>query len=341
MSFRINAIEYLIGGMSLNGQSIPAFGVNKGNTLAKGGAELFSMKLNSLILKDKRLFDKYLSKPEHFLSTYTFENIYIWKGLFRIYWVVFKNHLCVFFQDNMGCFLYLSPQGERQNPEVIRYVFAIMDKFNQNKNVSRIENVEESEVSFYKSLGYECRLKPGEYLCERKDLVSLQGNIFKSKRSACNFFLKNYPYKYLPFFIRYKDDCLKLYGLWAKERLLKERDEIYKGMLSDSYKTLKVLLENFKNLGIIGRVVKIGDKIKAFTFGFEVNRQTFCILYEITDLNFNGLAQFIFREFCRELVAYKYINIMDDSGLENLKAVKLSYHPLKIVPSYIVTRVNA
>lgn len=298
------------------------------------------MNLNNLTLKDKRLLERYLFAQEHFLSTYTFENIYIWKGLFRIYWMLFKKHLCIFFQDKTGCFLYLSPLGEKVNPEVIQYGFKIMDRFNKNKNISRIENIEEPEIDFYRSLGYECRLKPGEYLCKRQDLVGLRGNVFKSKRSACNFFLKNYQYKYLPFSLGDKGDCLKLYGLWQKERSLKEKDDIYKGMLSDSRVTLKALLDDFENLRIIGRVIKISGRIKGFTFGFKVNGETFCILYEITDLSFKGLAQFIFREFCRELAGYEYINIMDDSGLENLKAVKSSYRPLKIIPSYIVTRPN-
>ena len=37
---------------------------------------------------------------------------------------------------------------------------------------------------------------------------------------------------------------------------------------------------------------------------------------------------------------YEYVNIMDDSGLENLKAVKESYHPLRLVPAYIADREN-
>jgi len=76
----------------------------------------------------------------------------------------------------------------------------------------------------------------------------------------------------------------------------------------------------------------------AFTFGFKLNKDTFCILYEITDLSIKGLSQFIFRQFCSELKNHRYINIMDDSGLVNLKRVKLSYHPQRTIPSYTVTR---
>jgi hypothetical protein len=61
-------------------------------------------------------------------------------------------------------------------------------------------------------------------------------------------------------------------------------------------------------------------------------------LYEITDLSIKGLAQFIFRAFAEELKNYRYLNIMDDSGLANLKKVKLSYHPERLVPAYIARR---
>jgi hypothetical protein len=69
-----------------------------------------------------------------------------------------------------------------------------------------------------------------------------------------------------------------------------------------------------------------------------LNHDTFCILYEITDLSVKGLAQFIFREFSRELKGYRYLNIMDDSGLENLKQVKLSYKPVRLIPSFTAQR---
>jgi hypothetical protein len=123
-----------------------------------------------------------------------------------------------------------------------------------------------------------------------------------------------------------------------KERAASVKDRVYQGMLEDNLNSFVTMLEGFWHLDLTGRVVKIKGKIKAFTFGFKLNHSTFCILYEIADLACKGLAQFIFRSFCQELKQYEYINAMDDSGLDNLKKVKLSYRPVKLVSSYIATR---
>jgi len=296
------------------------------------------MKLYKLTLKDKKLFRYYLNLREHELSTYSFVNIYIWKELFTIRWTIIKDSLCVFFQDKIGCFLYLSPLAKNLNPSVIKACFKIMDSFNKNKNFSRIENVEEKDLNFYKKLGYECKEKFPDYLCKREDLVQLSGNKFKAKRALFNYFIKNYFFQYLNYTLKYKKDCLKLYDYWMKTYKIKNKDPLYQSMLKDSRISLKVVLDNCHHLGLLGRIVKIDNQIKAFTFGYKLNPKIFCILYEITDLSQKGLSQFIFRQFCLELKEYRYINIMDDSGLENLKKVKLSYRPVRLIPNFIVER---
>lgn len=298
------------------------------------------MRPNRLILKDKDLFDRFLRLATHELSVFAFENIYIWKYFFDIYWAIIRDNLCIFFKDKMGCFLYLPPLASSKDPGVIREVFRIMDKSNHHKDISRIENVEEKDLPFYRDLGYECIYKSADYVCKRTDLVQLKGNKFKSKRACFNYFLKHHQFEYLPFSLRHRDDCLKLYDLWMRERKSNIKDTVYQGMLGDSRICLKILLDSYQDLDFVGRIVKINKKIKAFTLGFQLNPDTFCILYEITDLTVKGLAQFIFRSICSELKDYKYINIMDDSGLENLKKVKLSYHPFRLIPNYIVKRKN-
>jgi uncharacterized protein len=296
------------------------------------------VELEKLALKDKKLFKRFLSQGAHDLSVYAFENIYIWKGLFDISWLLIEDSLCVFFRDNIGCFMYLAPLGANINEKIAQIAFTIMDRFNKNKTISRIENVEAGDLKFYEALGYETKLKSYDYVCLRRELANLKGNQFKHKRSSCNYFLKHYKWEYLPFLKKYSAECLSLYDYWRKQREEVNQDRVYQLMQQDSLTALKTMLHNFKDLKITGRVVRINKQIKAFSFGFALNPQTFCILYEITDLNAKGLAQFIFRAFARELKDYKYINIMDDSGLENLKQVKLSYHPAKLIPAYIAKR---
>lgn len=299
------------------------------------------MSLKKISLRDKGLFDAYLGSSRHELCVYAFTDIYIWRGIFEISWEVISESLCVFFRDKLGCFMYLSPLARGIKPKVLSAAFKVMDGFNRNKEISRIENAEASERPVYQELGYACREKSCDYLCAQDELAGLKGNPFKPKRASYNYFIKHYSFRYLPYAEGYKGACLKLYSLWAKQRRAHNPDAIYGGMIEDNQASLEVFLKVHRKLDDPARIVLMNGQVKAFTAGFRLNKDTFCILYEITDLSIRGLSQFIFREFCRELKEYRYINIMDDSGLENLKKTKLSYRPRQLIPAYIVTRPNA
>ena len=296
------------------------------------------MSFKGITLKDRKVFDRYLKSVRYELSTYAFENIYIWKALFDIKWDIINGNLCVKFNDNIGSFLYLSLLGKDKSEKALEKVFKELDKANKNKQVSRIENISSQDTGFYKKYGLECVLKSHDYLCLQSELAALKGNKFKSQRASYNYLIKHNDFTCDKIYARDLKDCLKLYAFWMKERTRDNSDHIYSGMMLDSFKTLKVALDDYLELGFQGIAVRIDNELKGFTFGFELNKETFCILYEIADLAIKGLAQFIFAEFSERLNNYKYINIMDDSGLDNLKKTKLLYHPLKLVPAYIAQR---
>lgn len=293
------------------------------------------MKLKRVSVGDKHLFDEFLSFAGHELSAYAFENIYIWKAVFDIYWTVIEDSLCVFFADKAGMFMYLPPLAAKLRQEAVAGAFGIMDSFNGNNGISRIENIEGRDIGFYNAQGYCIRKNESEYLCLQKDLARLEGGRFKSKRAPLNYFIKNYTNEYLPFSPQDKSSCLRFYGKWARGRGSKNTDRIYCGMIEDSRSCLKVLLDDYAGLGFSGRVVKINGRIKGFTLGFGINDETFCILYEITDLKIKGLSQFIFQRFSAEMSGCRYINIMGDSGMDNLRRTKLSYRPARTIQAYI------
>ncbi len=294
--------------------------------------------MRKLTLKDQKLFDRHLALSPHELAAFSFANIYIWRSIYDIKWEIIENCLCVFFQDKIGSFMYLPPLAKERQPKVAREAFAIMDRINKNKDISRIENIQQDDLEYYCALGYLAHEKYPDYLCLKDDLAGLMGNKYKSQRASYNYFIKHYDFDWRKLIPIDVPDLLSLFNSWIKQRKAFSSDNIYCGMLEDSRKVIKEALVNYKQLNLEGIVVKVDKKIKAFSFGYRLNNDTFCILYEITDLSIKGLAQFIFRKFSQELKGYKYINIMDDSGLENLRKTKLSYKPARLIPAYIVTR---
>jgi len=285
--------------------------------------------------EDRKLVREYLQLKGHYLSSYSFEALFIWEGLFNLFYKLIDNNLCIFYEQDGNYFMPILPLGEDYSRMACLEAFDIMKRLNSCEAVARIENVEEEALDYFHSLGFTSYLKDVEYICSQKDLSLLSGNRFASKRSACNYFAKHYNYSYLPYESQMRDECLNLYRVWSNERSIKYKDTFFNALLEDSYHVHKEAMTD--RLGLTGRVVLMNGILKAYTFGYRLNNDVFCILFEVADLKIKGLAQFIFREFSKELSSYRHINIMDSSGLDNLKRVKLSYHPCMTVPSFTVT----
>jgi hypothetical protein len=138
-------------------------------------------------------------------------------------------------------------------------------------------------------------------------------------------------------------------------------------MAADAESAHRTGIRYAAELGLVGRVVEVEGRVAAYTLGYPLTLPSplsgegdniipsppfrgrgqgegavkgegavFCILFEIADRNIKGLAQYIFREFCRELESYELINAMDDSGLSGLRQAKLTYHPIQFLESYII-----
>lgn len=289
-------------------------------------------------LNDKPLFDSFLAKERRENSAYAFGNIFIWKNLFEIYKCEFEGSLLVLFEDSSGCFLYLPPLGPGEKTSAVREAFRIMEERNGvSSPVTRIENIERSDTAIYTGCGLECREVSCDYLSLRESIAGYKGEKFKHKRSAKNHFEKNYEFEYLPFSAIDGPGCLALYDLWSEDRKRTAENRIYRSFLDDNRTALVALLAAPDALGITGRVIKTADGIKAFTFGYEVSDEVFAVLYEVADLSFKGITQYISSRFASELT-HQYLNMMSDSGLENLRKAKLSFHPEKTVPIYIAIK---
>ena len=296
--------------------------------------------MSNPLLSQKETFDRYIKLEEPLLSSWAFVNVFGWQDFFRFEFKEIQKRLCVFAHYELGCFLYLPPLGGPLTQEILETVFEYMDGCNKNKSVSRIENIDAGQVSFFDESQYKIVLKAKEYVYRKDNLLGLKGNAFKSKRSELNQFCKNYAAKFLPYEDSMLTECLALYENWAGEKRKKSDDKIYLCMLEDNRRVHERTMRQHQGLGLVGRVVLIDGRVEGYTFGFALNAKTFCVLFEVVNLKRKGLANFIFHEFCCDaaLAPYSLINVMDDFGLENISRVKMSYRPSELVPTYTVSQ---
>lgn len=305
----------------------------------------------TLALEHKPLFDEYFAESEY--STRSFTNIYAWSNLFNILWKIINGCLCVFYEYKNEFNLLLPPIFPAESfclknrPE--SHAITNGDEGLNKKTVlecikllkpnSRIENIAEDEIETLKNSGVKIHKNTDEYIYLTEELAQLKSGKFASQRAAVNQFSKKYLTQtiYRPFDIMDIDACLCLYLEWAGEKKKKNNSGVYNQLLDENLPAHRTAMMNYKELGLIGRIVEIDGKIRAYTFAFRLNKDTYCVMLETADLVIKGLAQFIYQNISKELhnQNVKYINAMDDSGLDNLRKIKLSYHPYKILPNYI------
>ncbi len=296
--------------------------------------------MKSELLKHKPIFEKFLAQTPFSLSAFSFISIFAWKDFFDFEFKVVDDNLCIFAKDSMGCFLYLPPLGSKFSKATAQKCFELLYQRNKGKGVSRIENVEKDSLNIFPEDNFQRFKKGDEFVYLRKDIAELKGNQYKAKRASYNQFIKNYSFKFLPYESRMKKECLSLYDCWMKNREQRCENDVYRQMLKENRLVHKSTLDYCQDLGLIGRVVFVDNKLVAYSFGFPLKNDIFCVLFEVTNLDIKGLSVYLFREFCRDtaLKDFSFINVMDDFGLENIRLTKLSFRPCQIVPSYTISK---
>ncbi|CAM3543413.1 DUF2156 domain-containing protein [Arcobacter aquimarinus] len=308
-------------------------------------------------LKAKESMNEYLKLINVDVSDYTFAGNYIWLSTATGFYTIVNDTFCLFILNSGELSMLLPPIGKKENTyEAMLRCFEIMNSHNSNRNYSKIEYVHEELLEGFVdyleegTLVYEMlkdfiiEKKLVDYIYKTEDLIDLKGDSYKSKRNEINRFRKVYPNYRLEILDKEKHskEVLALFNKWVKDRttyMPKEEVEIFLDGIYFERFAIKKLINDYDKLDIIGLVIYIDDEIKGFTVGEKINENTASVIIEKTDFEVLGCAQFIFREFTKILkdkYNIEYINVGDDMGFENLKKVKMSYRPKKLVPKYTI-----
>jgi hypothetical protein len=339
----------------------PQFDVRRSTSSENLEPRTSNFELCPLTLTDRSRLERACAAVETPLAHYAPAPHVIWKDLFRYSWAEINGRFCLFAEYADGLFMPLPPlpaaagprheaRGERTesfplplapclSPAALAACFALMRERNRGSAVTRIENAPEEWKGTLEGWGYRVQPKDPDYLYRTADLAALAGDRYKSQRAACNRFEREYRHAFEPYREADRDACLALFREWAAQKQAAGLEETGRHMLADSESAHREALTHHRELGLTGYVLRVNGGIRAYSFGCERSRSVFCVLLEVADRSVHGLAEWIFRECCRKAAerGHEFVNTMDDSGLPGLARSKRAYHPVKLVPSYIVT----
>jgi uncharacterized protein len=271
------------------------------------------------------------------LAAYAAPYHYIWNGLLPYWWTDLQGALCLFIQSPDGWFMPLPPLTNGAIEEPLAEAFQLMRRWNGPSAVSRIENVPASLAATLESKGYVIRPKDPDYLYRAADLAALTGDRYKSQRALCNRVERADSVTVEPYHLRDRLGCRALFQEWGRQKHAEGLDSFAMMLLDDAASAHEVAWSHGSELQLVGSVVRMHGKIRAYTFGYWLTQNTWCVLLEVADRTISGLAQYVFRDTCRKAFSEgaEFINTMDDSGLSGLRLSKEVYHPLMRVQSYV------
>lgn len=282
---------------------------------------------------------KALSFEKHRYSGYTAAGVVGWADIIRYWWAPLEDSLCLFAEQAGGFFMPLPPLGRSPDSKLADQVWAMLMELNGGNEVSRIEGIEAEQKEAWVGFGFHLEAGEPEYLYSRVDIAGLRGDRYRTQRGMINRCLRNAEaWSFRPFRKADLVACLQLYTKWGLYRQQEVPEPFFRALVRDGLFFHRRLMMEGDLLGVTGRVLEKGGRIAGYTFGAEVSADTFCVFLEIADPAVDGVSQLMFREFCREMNSYPFINAMGDSGLSGLRQAKESYHPRELVTPWIARK---
>lgn len=300
-------------------------------------------RLRPLALVDKPLFERALARAGRVearsLAAYAFAYQYIWTALLPYWWIEEDDTFYLFAQSSDGFFLALPPLGPGPPTPHVRNAFDLMRRWNGSSPVSRIENVMGVQKDELVRAGFRCPPKHPDYIYRADALAALSGDAYKSQRALCNRLERDHAVRLDPFRAEDRDACIALYERWAVQKRRGGLDRMGQLLLEDAEAAHRLVFSDNERLGLTGSVARVGGELRAYTFGYWLTPETYCVLLEVADRSIPGLAQWLFRETSRTAAdrGARWINAMDDAGLPGLREAKRAYRPAAMIENWLVT----
>lgn len=292
------------------------------------------MSWKKISLEDKNRIDSYFKLRKCELSDFTFTNLYIWQFAREITYKIVDD------------FLVIRTKYQDKNP----YIFtpfgsgdlgALLEKlaseFRRDGFPLEIRSVSDAQKELLQSVRSDLEFVENrdrfDYIYSINELIELKGRKFHDKKNHLNRFKELYSYRYEPISMENIEELKNVWKSWFAK--IEARASI--GLKMEFF-GIEELFRHYGALNIKGAIIRVNDKIVAFTLGESLNDETVVIHTEKADTDYHGAYQIINQQFLEnEWSCFKNVNREEDLGIAGLRKAKLSYNPTYLAKKYETT----
>lgn len=301
-------------------------------------AMMKNIEFKPITFHSKKIIEPILkNNNQNCLSPYTFASLFSWSPIYQNKWSLLsdKTLLLTTNPNNDNKIHLLEPKGKFSKyiqKCLLKYIYDTPYKMSIYAVSQRFLDMY-PEFSSHFDIKYMRRM--ANYVYMSSDLANLPGRKFQPKRNLINQFENNYEYTIKDISKENINDCLRI--LKKTEKFKPPESDIN---LSNERKMIDILFKNFEALDQKGLIIYTGKDPVAFSIYEELNSQVAVVKIEKALREYKGLYQIINRETAKTILSsgYNFINREEDMNVTGLRQAKLSYNPVSLCPSYLLTR---
>lgn len=308
-------------------------------------------------IEDKEWMDELFACSNLMATDFCFTTLFLWRHTYEITICRYKDALLARSITD-GEPYYMFPQGRVTYSLLPEVVELLRNDAKVNFNAplimfSVLESTKEQlEFLLPDKFIFERERETDDYIYRAVDLLTLRGKKLQSKRNHLARFIELPNWCYEPITAANLSECIAMNSEWC---------ELYECEKDDSKQEeanyTKECLERFNELKLVGGLLRLDNKVVAFTVGEMLNHNTFIVHIEKAFSNIKGAYPTISREFLRsqtavpieytlangepnleittEEIGFEYVSREDDAGDENLRRAKMQYNPLFLLEKWI------
>ncbi len=286
-------------------------------------------------MEDRELMHSIFQKFPSQSCEKTFANTLLWSRHYPVKFAIVQNTL-VFCWEKGEEIAFSYPVGE---PEDVRKTIEILKQYTEERGEPfelyhvTPDQFEQLEEWYPERFQIEYERDDADYVYETEKLATLSGKKLHSKRNHINKFKELHPnWCYETMSEENIEECFQMALKWRNANGC----DIDDGKNAEMCVTLNSL-RLFRELELVGGVLKVDGKIVAFTIGEALSEEMFVVHIEKAFADVQGAYPMINQQFVsHECMDYLYVNREDDAGSEGLRKAKLSYRPAFLVEKGLV-----